>query len=743
MIMSTLKIKEKLIMNSTKKLFFIVLVICILFNTVSCAALTNKNQHTDFESESLTDINFSDNAIKNESEDAPTMTDNSNKNDLKRYSLIADKNNSLALSAAAELNAKLSKLGYSLPINQSSVYEIIIGNSSAPETIMAIEQLKKSSKDYIIQFAGKKIVIMAKNDQALSEACGIFYDKYIAPLKSSTINYKDGTTTYGTAKTLATLAFDKAAQYSIVFSGVSSEVNSKITVLAEKIKTVTGISSITVGDTYNASKNQIIVGKSSHLEVLKALDGLKENEYVLSKINNKIVIAGNTDKTTILAIEKFINLLTEAKTSNPTEGTFTMAIPSAIINAYCANLPDIPKYPNATYSATYPSGSGISQLYYKNASSAGIDNYVKQIENLGYKKTEDRSLNGNRFVTCYGDNGLVHISYLAYNKSLTVILDSLNGSIYKESEPTYTKVTDTSLAVMSLDYSSLSNQSDASGMSYVITLEDGRYIIIDGGYYKKTGGKDHHILFNYLKDNNKRKDGKIVIAAWILTHDHSDHHGAFTNFAQEYASRVELQYYITNFGDKSRYNQQPSGWLNTNIPNELVANYYKNAKKIVPHTGQRLTFCNTTFDVICSQESHAPNKMEWVNDASLIFRMTANGVKTLFLADAEAQTTNLLNNMYGSTLKSDIMQIAHHGYSGGSVSLYQNVAPNWTLWPTNQTCFNERTTGGGIGNAQSQNKWARNNSTCYVADGNIEILKFVGGTSKISVTTYTPNKNKT
>ena len=120
--------------------------------------------------------------------------------------------------------------------------------------------------------------------------------------------------------------------------------------------------------------------------------------------------------------------------------------------------------------------------------------------------------------------------------------------------------------------------------------------------------------------------------------------------------------------------------------------------------------------------------------------MNANGVKTLFLADAEAQTTNLLNNMYGSTLKSDIMQIAHHGYSGGSTSLYQKVAPKYTLWPTSQECFNQRTTGGGNGNAQAQNKWARNNSTCYVGDDNIEILSFAGG--NVTVTTCTPNKSQ-
>ena len=741
-------------MKITKTLLLLALIFCMLFNAVACTTVIIKKHHpaasdtSDATGEVPTEGTAS--TDKATTDTSPIETDNSNKNDLKRYSLIADKNNAVALSAAAELNMKLSKLGFSLPLNESSVYEIIIGNSKAPETSMAIEQLKESTKDYIIQFAGKKIVIVAKNDQTLSEACGVFYDKYIEPLPSSTMNYKDGSTTFGVSKTLTTLAFANTAQYSIVFRDVSSAVKEKINALAAKIKTVTGVSSIVVGEAYNTKKNQIIVGNSSYQEVLKALHGTEENEYVLSKVDNKIVIAGNNDTTTILAIDRFISLLEDAKASNPTAGSFSMALPSSTVDAYCVSLSKLPRYPNATYSTTYPSGAGISQLYYKDASASGINSYVAQLATFGYKKTEDNSINGNRFVTCYGKNGLVHISYLAYNKSLTVILDELKDSVYKTSEPSYTKVTDAKLAVMSLDYDTtqkkVGSNYDASGMSYVITLEDGRYIIIDGGY-NSNNARDHHILFNYLKNNNKRKDGKIVIAAWIFTHDHSDHYGCFVSFSSTYGSRVTLQYYLMNCGDKSRYDQQPSGWLpgtskDGGLPYYCLNKYFKTAKKIVPHTGQKITFCNTTFEVMCSQESHSPNKMEWVNDSSIILRMTANGVTTLFLADAEAQTTNLLNNMYGSTLKSDIMQIAHHGYSGGSTSLYQKVAPKWTLWPTSQECFNQRTTGGGNGNAQTQNKWARQNSTCYVGDDNIEILTFVGGTSKISVTTCAPIKTQ-
>ena len=735
-------------MKALKNTLLIILILSMLITAVACKPSIDNGDSSDSDiaADGTEETEKNGNGSGNSSTDAPSLehiegNGEETKNDFSRYSIIASKSNVRASNAASALSVKLASKGFSLPMNESSVYEIIIGDSDAEETKSALSQLAKSSKDYIIQFNGTKIIIAAKTDLALSEACTAFYDTYIKDMTSKTLSVKDGTTTLGVAEALATLVYDGNAQYEIVYGNVKSSVKDKGKELISFIKSTCGVSSVTIGSSYNASKNQILIGTSGFIETTKALKNIKANEYTVSKIGNKIVVAGKSDDNTILAIEAFKKVIEDAKSANTKKGSYTISMPNAIINGHCASLDDIPRFTGATYSTTYPSGTGIKQLYYTSANASKISEYVATLESLGYKKTEDNSLNGNRFVTCYGTNGLIHISYLNHNKTLSVILDSLQGSVYKDTEPTYTKVTDTTLAVMSLNYDS--GDTDASGMSYVVTLEDGRYVVFDGGYRNNNSSKkDANILYNYMKSNNKRKDGKIVIAAWIFTHDHSDHHGAFTDFAIDYSSKTELQYYVQNFGDKSRYNQQPSGWLNTGIPGDLIANYYKNAKKIVPHTGQKLTFCNTTFEIMSSQESHVPNKMEWVNDASLIIRMNANGVKALFLADAEAQTTKLLLNMYGSTLKSDIMQIAHHGYSGGSVDLYKKIDPDWSLWPTNQTSFNQRAPGGGNGNAQAQNKWAYNNTTCYVADGNIEMLKFVGGTTKISVTTCAPNPNK-
>ena len=728
-------------MKTLKRLTVSLLIIAMLLSTVACGKGLDDPLASGSDSDLYADGGSNNNSSSKETIEHIEGNGTISKIDFSRYTIVATKTNARALEAANDLSKRLSNKGFSIKVNQRSVYEIIIGNNTATETKSALDQLSKSDKDYLIQFSGTKIIIVAKNDLILPEACDMFFETYIKNMKNNTLEVKDGATTLGVSKNFTTIAYDGIAQYEIVLGNVSADVKARVTELAAFIKTKCGVSSVKSDAKYNKSKNQILIGPAEFSETSSSIKSLSDDKGIVTKVGNKIVIAGKDDTSTIFAIDAFTQMLEDADESNTKKGNYAISVTKSIIDTQCVSLDSIPKFTGATYSTTYPSGNGIEQLYYTNADPSKINAYVTQLADLGYRKVEDNSINNNRFVTCYGKNGIVHISYLNHNKSVSVILDSLNGSVYKASEPTYTKVTDQALAVMSIDYSKLSDKSDASGMSYIITLEDGRYIIIDGGYNKNKGTNDHKIIYNYLKDNNKRKDGKIVIAAWIFTHDHSDHHGVFTPFCQDYSSKVELQYYIQNFGDKSNYKQQPSGWLNDGIPNTLIAEYFKDAKKIVPHTGQKITFCNTTFEIISTQESHVPNKIEWVNDASIILRMNSNGVKTLFLADAEAQTTKLLLNMYGSTLKSDIMQIAHHGYSGGSTTLYQNVDPSWTLWPTNQTCFEERTTGGGIGNAQSQNRWARNNSICYVGDGDIEILKFVGGTSKISVSTCAPNYN--
>ena len=47
-----------------------------------------------------------------------------------------------------------------------------------------------------------------------------------------------------------------------------------------------------------------------------------------------------------------------------------------------------------------------------------------------------------------------------------------------------------------------------------------------------------------------------------------------------------------------------------------------------------------------------------------------------------SETTPVLNKIYTvQTLKSDVMQVAHHGISDGNNALNRAIAPDYALWP--------------------------------------------------------------
>ena len=392
-------------------------------------------------------------------------------------------------------------------------------------------------------------------------------------------------------------------------------------------------------------------------------------------------------------------------------------------------------FTKGTYITTSLCGNQCSQECYSNVSKIDAEEYIAMLLQNRYTQTEIYAPNGNIFSTLFNGKELIHVSYINYNNSLKTLSDPLAESIYKVEEPSYTKISDTSLAIIPLDYSHREIR-DAHGMSYVITLEDGRFIVIDGGYddYVKDGIKkeprDAEIIYEYLQKNNKCKD-KITVAAWILTHSHEDHYGAFLKFNRLHKNNVEIQYFIYNSGDPSAYSSEypTNDFLRCQLPN-IIKNDYPTSKIIKPHVGQSISFCNLSITALFTQEGCAPDIKPSANDASLVLRITVNGSSVLFMADSDEAVSSRLVDIYGNTLKSDFMQVNHHGYSGATCELYDHVSPDYTLWTTSKIAFDKRISGEKyefIGNAVKSNKYIFDKlgrDRCIVADDDVKHIIF-------------------
>jgi glyoxylase-like metal-dependent hydrolase (beta-lactamase superfamily II) len=137
---------------------------------------------------------------------------------------------------------------------------------------------------------------------------------------------------------------------------------------------------------------------------------------------------------------------------------------------------------------------------------------------------------------------------------------------------------------------------NAIGQGQIFTLADGSFILVDGGHQVY----DAEQVYRSLKYLNERPDGKIVIAAWILTHDHRDHSGAIEEMAEKFASEITVEQIILNNDPDTfmwRHKNAPYGYSYGTYgvfdKIEQVADQFgEDCKVVVAHMGQNMKIRN-------------------------------------------------------------------------------------------------------------------------------------------------------
>lgn len=222
------------------------------------------------------------------------------------------------------------------------------------------------------------------------------------------------------------------------------------------------------------------------------------------------------------------------------------------------------------------------------------------------------------------------------------------------------------------------NQTHGQMMSFLLETSGGKLIVVDGGRWEDG---DH------LMELIREKGGKV--AAWFLTHTHTDHVGALINLLQTEAegtdTGIEIENLYYNFADMDWYETHELGDLGTvGTIMELLKTLPKERLHTVER-GQVITVDDVTVTVMNDRYEPGPDQVgeRDGNDASIAYRMVVNGVSILFLGDLQTIGGDLLLEQAGAdALKSDIVQMAHHGQHGVSEAVYQAVSPSICLWPT-------------------------------------------------------------
>lgn len=236
------------------------------------------------------------------------------------------------------------------------------------------------------------------------------------------------------------------------------------------------------------------------------------------------------------------------------------------------------------------------------------------------------------------------------------------------------------------------------GMLYAIKLTDGRLILVDGGH-----SQTHRQEIIDFVEKNKIGD-RAVIASWIFTHLDGDHINAAFEVLLNRQDLFDVQNICISFPNIDDFafaegeHPQNRRWkeIAIEVQEKAVEKFekikaaYPNAEIWAPKWGEHRKFGEVDVHVLITGEERLPLEVYSHNQRSLVVRFTFPSGKTCMLtgdSGGSARAEFLLNNYPPEVLKSDILQVIHHGLYGGHLELYQAVDPDICFWPTTEARF--------------------------------------------------------
>ena len=253
----------------------------------------------------------------------------------------------------------------------------------------------------------------------------------------------------------------------------------------------------------------------------------------------------------------------------------------------------------------------------------------------------------------------------------------------------------------------------AAGMGYVIVTENGHLIVVDGG-----NTCDAEAFLELLESY---AGGRPVVDKWIITHPHGDHYGALQEICRNMnlAYRLQVKELVYHFPED--YRDRRGNGIGYVYPHfeEIhevtgAGHHLPSVDEVQEVDGMQIHYLYTPTDV---------SILDNPNQLSLIFTVQGKGKKIMFTGDAYHRNMQIAVWRYGNALKSDILQLPHHGLCDtGNMDFYKKTDAKTVLIPI--SVAGDRTMRSDLyGDLPAVNRWAEDNAdTVHKAfEGTVEI----------------------
>ncbi len=446
------------------------------------------------------------------------------------------------------------------------------------------------------------------------------------------------------------------------------------------------------------SGNRIIVTAFSEKGLYDALNGLY-----------KQIKRSSAEEPWTIPADYSVNELSIKKTNK--ENALMSDEYRVIYNNFVASIGSIPKFhtQNGSIAQLHTLGNDGFAIAVKSTNLTEYEAYVQAMLDAGFTQYSVNTMSAGSTVT---EENIYHTFtaekihvFTHWQPSLKVArIYFMPPAALPELTPPTLEATDTvpvTIAQMHIAYASF------GGMSYVYQLADGKFIIVDGGVWHS---ETQQYMIDYLNEKAAAAGmAKPEIAMWILSHPHGDHTGFLANGFLEYCYNegINIESFAYNFADQANTSDSHSNEILT--MESLIEDAFPDAIIYTPHAGQVYYFKGLTIEILATEEELYPfesaNKVTQ-NSLCMTWRVILdNGKTAMFLADNTMHINEQLAKVYRDYLKSDILQTAHHGLSGGEISCYKYIDPDICLWPSPYLRFMGIEPGVLFGGTLDQDQW--------------------------------------
>ena len=329
---------------------------------------------------------------------------------------------------------------------------------------------------------------------------------------------------------------------------------------------------------------------------------------------------------------------------------------------------------------------GIDLLLVQETNKAEYECFCNALKADGYSVYVTRILNGNIYTTFTKGGDFVHTHFAPSNNTVKVTMGDVSDLPTRKEDAVIKSVCQPKLTFVAQRADKPEHEPHTDiGLSIIFTLSDGRLVVLDGGMPNE---KNHLGLLEAMRNASPDKDN-IVIAGWYLSHAHIDHHGAAWQFILQHLDKVKIEAFVLNYAADCHYeNLTEDSWKKADdaqLFRGALEKISPDTKVIKAHSGQVYYYGEEAVEIVYSVEDYYPEPLNYNNSSSLVLRLHAKGNTVMLLADTTHTSGARMMELHGDALKSDMVQIAHHGMWASYSQLYRYINAPVLLWPSNLT----------------------------------------------------------